>query len=66
MTKLTKLKGIIKRDDICPINFKDCNDCQYYDGWGIDLKTFEIDIYCYYSIIIDCKDLELIVNIENP
>lgn len=64
---LTQLKGKIVRSGDCPLNkFILCEDCEFYDGWGVDYVDYEVHVYCNNPNIIDSAKLSLIpeVNIE--
>jgi len=63
--QLTKLKGKIIRDNDCPLKKKIlCENCENYDGWGFDIKSFEFDVYCNHPNIIDFGKVNL-YNITN-
>ena len=60
-THLVQLKGKVVRDGKCPLKKTIlCEDCEDYDGWGIDLKAHRTDIYCKNPRIIDSNKLTLI------
>ena len=57
---LTQLKGKIIRDTGCPLKkLILCEDCEFYDGWGVDTVNYETHIYCTHPNIIDIKKLKL-------
>lgn len=57
---LTKLKGKIIRDGNCPLKkIIACEDCKFYDGWGVDTIEYEVHVYCNHPNLIDTKKLKL-------
>lgn len=54
------LEGKIIRKGKCPVNKSiPCEDCEHYDGWGIDIKNHKIEIWCFNNNIIDAKIITL-------
>jgi len=57
---LTKIKGKIIRDVDCPLKKSIlCEDCDFYDGWGVDTVNYEVHVYCNHPNIINAKKLKL-------
>ena len=57
---LVQLSGKIILNENCPVKKTIlCENCEFYDGWGVDTVNYEIHIYCNNSRIIDGKKLEL-------
>ena len=60
MINMIRLKGKIIRDEDCPIKKTImCEDCPFYDGWGVDVKTYKMHIYCTNQNIINRSKLTL-------
>ncbi|KKN53367.1 hypothetical protein LCGC14_0603370 [marine sediment metagenome] len=66
---MIKIVAKIVRDGECPLKLKiPCSECEYYDGWGFDVKRFDkgdnlkgisvFDIWCNTSSIVDVKDIK--------
>ena len=58
---LIRLDGKVVRDGKCPLKKMIlCEDCNDYDGWGINIREHRADIYCKNPRIIDDSKLTLI------
>ena len=63
---LVRLKGKVVRDGSCPLKKGIlCEDCEDYDGWGIDIGEHRSDIYCKNPRIVDGTMLTLVPQTNN-
>jgi len=57
---MVALKGKIVRLGECPLKkLIECEDCEYYDGWGVDIKNHRLSIWCFNNNIVDGKTIQL-------
>lgn len=63
---LTRLKGKIIRNENCPLGkLILCENCEFYDGWGIDVEDGKAHIYCTNENIVDANRLNITLEKEN-
>ena len=60
ISHLIRLDGKVVRDGKCPLKKTIlCENCEDYDGWGINIRLHKADIYCKNPKIVDGSKLTL-------